>query len=196
MSRITVETLGRHGREAALDDLARLRIAVFLEWPYLYDGSLDYERRYLTHFIADEAAIMVIARDGAAVVGMATASPMSGQDVALRASFERLGHDISRLFYFGESVLLPDYRGQGVGHAFFDQREAAARNANAATACFCGVVRPPDHPLRPADARDLGPFWRARGYQPVEGAVTHYDWKDIDQAEETSHPMQFWFRAL
>ena len=28
----------------ALDDLARLRIAVFRDWPYLYDGDVAYER--------------------------------------------------------------------------------------------------------------------------------------------------------
>jgi hypothetical protein len=30
--------------EAALDDLARLRIAVFADWPYLYEGDAAYER--------------------------------------------------------------------------------------------------------------------------------------------------------
>lgn len=197
MSSVTVETLQDRGaREAAIDDLAQLRISVFREWPYLYDGSLDYERRYLSHFIGNDSAVLVVARDGAATIGMATASPMSGQDEALQRPFKERGHDISRLFYFGESVLLRGYRGHGVGHAFFDHREAAARSAGAGSACFCGVVRPVDHPLRPSGARDLGPFWRSRGYAPVEDAITHYDWKDIDQTEETSHPMQFWLCTL
>ena len=30
-----------------LDTLADLRIRVFHDYPYLYEGSLDYERRYL-----------------------------------------------------------------------------------------------------------------------------------------------------
>jgi len=29
-----------------LEDIARLRIQVFREWPYLYDGSMEYEREY------------------------------------------------------------------------------------------------------------------------------------------------------
>ena len=33
--------------EAALGDVAALRIAVFRDWPYLYDGDADYEARYL-----------------------------------------------------------------------------------------------------------------------------------------------------
>lgn len=197
MNAITVETLTEHGAcEAALEDLARLRIAVFRDWPYLYDGSLDYERRYLRHFLDSPDAVLVVARDGEAIVGVATASPMTDQGEAFRKPFEEQGHDVSRLFYFGESVLLPACRGRGIGHAFFDAREAAARASGAEAACFCGVVRPADHPLRPQDARDLGPFWRGRGYAPVAGVIAHYDWKDIDQPKETSHPMQFWHRTL
>ncbi|OJY65465.1 MAG: GNAT family N-acetyltransferase [Sphingobium sp. 66-54] len=197
MSTITIETLHRRADlEAALDDLAHLRIAVFREWPYLYDGSLAYEQRYLASFMDQTGASLIVARDGGAIVGAATASPMAGQEAAFRAPFEAQGHDITTLFYFGESVLLPAYRGHGLGHAFFDAREAAAHAAGAGVAYFCGVIRPADHALRPADARDLAPFWRKRGYAPAEGLIAHYDWKDIDQVMETSHPMQFWHRTL
>lgn len=194
---VTVETLGDpEARAAALPDLARLRIAVFREWPYLYEGTLAYEERYLAHFIAEPGAVLVVARDGDAIVGAATASPMAGQDDYIRKPFGDAGQDVGRLFYFGESVLLPGYRGHGIGHAFFDHREAGAKAAGADAACFCGVIRPADHPLRPEDARDLGSFWRARGYAPLDGMIAHYDWKDIDQSEETRHPMQFWHRKL
>ncbi len=197
MDRVTVETLAdRAARVAALPDLARLRIAVFREWPYLYDGTLDFEARYLSHFIEEDGAVLVVARDGRAIVGMATASPMAGQDEELREPFARAGHDVSRLYYFGESVLLPGYRGAGVGHAFFDHREAGARAAGARAACFCGVIRPADHPLRPEAARDLGPFWRTRGYAPVEGMIAQYSWKDVAHDVETFHPKQYWHRAL
>jgi len=197
MSGITVETLtDPAARETALPALARLRIAVFREWPYLYDGSLDYERDYLGLFLQGDGAVLVVARDGEAIVGVATASPMAGQDADLRQPFADAGHDVGRLFYFGESVLLSGYRGHGLGHRFFDAREAAARAAGAEAACFCAVVRPEDHPLRPESARTHDVFWRGRGYEPLPGITAHYDWKDIDQPEETRHPMQFWHRTL
>ena len=47
-----------------LPDLARLRITVFRDWPYLYDGTLDYEQEYLAKFAAAKGAVCVIARDG------------------------------------------------------------------------------------------------------------------------------------
>ena len=184
-------------RRAALPELARLRMAVFREWPYLYDGTDDYEAEYLAEFIAEPGSVLVIAQaDDGAIVGAATASPMAGQKAEFQAPFEANGLDPATIFYFGESVLLPQARGQGAGHRFFDLREEAAKAAGARICCFCAVVRPADHPLSPVDPRDLHPFWRARGYAPVEGLVTAFDWKDIDQPGETPHPMQFWVRTL
>jgi GNAT superfamily N-acetyltransferase len=104
--------------------------------------------------------------------------------------------DVARIFYFGESVLLPDHHGQGIGHQFFDARETAARAAGAVQASFCAVIRREDHPMRPASPRDLSPFWRARGYAPVEGLTTMLKWLDLGDAVESPHQMQFWMRDL
>ena len=51
---------------AVIPDLARLRIAIFREFPYLYDGSLDYETDYLKLYATTPGAIVVTARDQAA----------------------------------------------------------------------------------------------------------------------------------
>ena len=39
-ARVRIETLTGAALTEALDDVARLRIAVFRDWPYLYDGTL------------------------------------------------------------------------------------------------------------------------------------------------------------
>ena len=46
-----VRRLTRSEAETAFDDLARLRIEVFRDFPYLYEGDLDYERQYLSTFM-------------------------------------------------------------------------------------------------------------------------------------------------
>lgn len=43
----------------ALDDLARLRIAVFHDFPYLYEGTRDYEEKYLQLFLKGKDGIIV-----------------------------------------------------------------------------------------------------------------------------------------
>ena len=196
MSDIVIERLHGPALDSALDDLARLRIAVFAEYPYLYEGSLDYEREYLREFAAEPGSVLIAAQDGDRVVGAATASPMAGQKAAFRAPLETAGYPAKDIFYFGESVLLPEYRGRGIGHAFFDGREAAAREAGAKWACFCAVVRPRDHPARPADHRPLDAFWRARGYERLEGVTTNFEWAEHGGAGDIDHIMQFWMGVL
>lgn len=194
---IEVKSLTGEAIRAILPDLARLRIIVFRDWPYLYDGSLDYEESYLTKFAAAPGAVVIAAYDGSEMVGASTGAPMIEHAEEFGEPFRKAGYDISKIFYCGESVLLKSHRGHGLGHAFFDGREGHARKLGGFThSTFCRVIRPDDHPLKPADYAPLDPFWRKRGYEPLEGIVATYDWKDIDQPVETTHQMQFWMKAL
>lgn len=193
---IAIRDLTGAALDAALDSLGELRIAVFRDFPYLYEGDAAYERDYLSAYAASEGAIIVGAFDGGRLVGAATAAPMADHAAEFAQPLRDRGMDIGRVFYFGESVLLPDYRGRGIGHAFFDRREAHARDRGFAFASFCAVLRPADHPARPDGYRPLDPFWRGRGFAPVEGLIGHYDWRDVGEAGESSHAMQFWMKSL
>ena len=193
---IRVAPLSGAALAAALGDLAALRIAVFAAYPYLYDGDPGYEAAYLKEFTAARDAVLVAAFDGSQIVGAATASPMRAQKPEIRTPFEARGIDPAGLFYFGESVLLPDYRGRGIGHAFFDHREAQARQCGATAATFAAVIRPEDHPARPAGYTPLDAFWTGRGYAPVPGLVTQLAWQEHGEAGESPKPMQYWIRSL
>ena len=193
---IRVAALTGAALDAALDDVARLRIEVFRAFPYLYDGDVAYERAYLEPYRTSADALIVGAFDGTRLIGAATGTPMRDHAEEFAAAFDGTGHDLEQMFYCAESVLLPAYRGHGIGHRFFDLREDHARALGCVRAAFCGVLRGPDHPLRPADYRPLDPFWRKRGYEPVPDAVARFRWKDIDQPEETDKELQFWMRAL
>ncbi|MGX9355516.1 GNAT family N-acetyltransferase [Roseobacteraceae bacterium S113] len=181
---------------SALDDVAALRIAVFRDWPYLYDGDLDYERRYLETYRESADAILVGAFDGPRLVGAATGTPLADHADDFQAAARFLPRAMSETFYCAESVLLPAYRGQGVGHAFFDAREAHARRLGARDCIFCSVLRPADHPARPPAYRPLDTFWRKRGYRPIDGAHVHFSWTDIGKGQESEKPLQVWHRAL
>jgi GNAT superfamily N-acetyltransferase len=180
---------------AALEDLAALRMRVFAAYPYLYDGDAVYEAKYLSEYAAAADAVLVAAFDGARIVGAATGAPMIHQKTEFQEPFSARGLDAARLFYFGESVLLPGYRGQGVGHAFFDHREAQARRCGATAACFAAVIRPHDHPARPQGYVPHDAFWTKRGYAPVPRLVTELAWKEHGEAEESLKPMQYWLRS-
>jgi GNAT superfamily N-acetyltransferase len=169
---------------------------VFAEYPYLYDGDLAYEADYLREFAREPGSVLIAAMADSRVVGAATASPMTGQKAEFRRPLEEHGYDTARLFYFGESVLLPEYRGQRIGHAFFDHREAAARASGATHATFAAVVRTEDHPARPAFYRPHDAFWAKRGYEKLPGLVAELAWKEHGEERESSKQMQYWMRVL
>lgn len=178
-----------------LDDLARLRIEVFRDWPYLYDGDLDYERKYLELYTNPEA-IVVGAFDGAEMVGASTGMPLLLHDDDFGAALDGIEVPLEQIFYCAESVLLPGYRGAGAGHVFFDVRETHGRDLGLSHAAFCRVQRPEGHPARPEDYQPLDGFWRKRGYVKVPGGVAQFSWKDLGEAEESRKPLQFWMKAL
>lgn len=197
---IAIRDLTGEALFASLDSLADLRIAVFQDFPYLYDGDRAYERGYLSAYARSPGALVVgafVLEGGQErLVGAATAAPMADHAREFAAPFRARGMDIRHIYYFGESVLLPAYRGLGIGHAFFDRREERGRALGFELASFCAVIRPADHPARPDGYSPLDPFWTKRGFAPVEGLVGQYDWKDMSAVEETAHPMQFWVKAL
>jgi GNAT superfamily N-acetyltransferase len=178
-----------------IPELARLRIAVFRDYPYLYDGDPDYEARYLRTYQQAEGSVAVLAFDGERVVGASTALPLGQETAEVRAPFIDQGYDPAEVYYLGESVLLPEYRGRGIGVRFFEQREAHGRVvADPRWFAFCAVERAADDTRRPAGYVPLDGFWRRRGYIRHPQLRTRFSWREIGEAAETPKPMVFWLK--
>lgn len=180
----------------ALPDLARLRIEVFRAWPYLYDGDADYEQRYLRGYADDPAAILIAARDGDSIVGASTGMPLEAHADARHLTLPDGAPERRDIYYCAESVLLPQYRGRGIGGRFFDLREDAARAAGYSATLFASVLRQQTDPRRPSDYRPLDGFWRKRGYAPLAGARLSIAWKDVGEPDETVKELAIWMRHL
>jgi GNAT superfamily N-acetyltransferase len=194
---LQVFTVTGAGIEPYIPDLARLRIEVFREYPYLYDGDLGYEARYLRTYSASPESLFVLVRDGDRVVGASTAVPMGHEEAAFQQPFVARGLDPAQVFYYGESVLSRGYRGRGLGGRFFDERERYARALGRFRhAVFCAVERAPGDPRRPAGYRPLDAFWQARGFRKIPDLTTTYAWKELGEDAASPKVMTFWRKEL
>ena len=180
-----------------IDDIARLRIEVFKDFPYLYDGSMAYERNYLQTYSNCPQAVVVVAFADGEVVGASTGIPMQFEEPGFQQPFIDHGYDPAGIFYCAESVLRRDYRGHGLGVRFFAEREAHARSiGDFSYVSFCSVIRPDNHPLKPAEYQPLDTFWHKRGYSKHPELCANYAWKDIDQSDSTTKRLEFWLKSI
>ena len=193
---ISVRALRGAELDASVEAVAALRSAVFRDWPYLYDGVPEFERQYIATYRDQPGALLVAAFDGARLIGASTSTLMEDHSEAFAGLFAGLGIAVSDVLYGAESVLLPAYRGIGLGHRFIDLREAHARAMGRGYVAFCAVKRPAGHPARPADARSNAAFWQGRGYTALPGVEAAFAWKDIGDSEDSEKKLQFWLRKL
>jgi GNAT superfamily N-acetyltransferase len=101
---------------------------------------------------------------------------------------------VNDVCYFGESILLPQLRGKGVGKEFFRRREAHAQRLGVKWTAFCAVDRPVDHPQRPPGYRPLDDFWTAQGYTRRPGMQATFMWKEIGESAESPKTLTFWLK--
>lgn len=191
--------ISKHGGEIAtvFEELGQLRIAVFRDFPYLYEGTLSHEKEYLQTYANAERAFLFAVYDGPQMVGATTCIPLLNETPEVRLPFEEAGYDLSKIFYFGESILLPAYRGLGLGHRFFDEREAHAQSFGTyTTTCFCAVVREENHPAQPQNYRPNDAFWLKRGYQKDPSLQSSFEWLDVGDTSPTVKPMVYWKKEL
>lgn len=196
MSNIEVQTFTGEALHQYIDDLAALRIEIFRNYPYLYDGSLDYEKAYIRTYAQSDRSAIIIAFAGKEVIGASTCIPMEDEGEGVKKAFTGSAFPVEKVLYLGESVLKEQYRGQGIGVAFFEHRENHARQLQMDYTAFCAVVRLEDHPLRPEGYQPLDRFWKNRGYHMQPGMKAKMVWKDVDQSQETEKELVFWVKQL
>jgi ribosomal protein S18 acetylase RimI-like enzyme len=164
-----------------LDELAQARIKQFRYYPYLYEGSIEYEKAYLEHYITNKDTLMLAAFDEDKMVGFVTGIPlMSTAEIVHDAEnkFAKVGFDANKLYYLGEVIIMPQYRNYGIGHKFVKPMEKKIIELGYEGSCGLIVDRPDDHPLRPKNFPNLELYAKSFGYVRV-GITSELPWPTI-----------------
>lgn len=195
---MNLKTLTLMGNEIIpyINNLAHLRIKIFQDFPYLYEGDMEYEREYLSTYINCNDALMVLIVDNENVVGASTAIPLQFESTEVKKPFIENGMKLENILYLGESVLLHQYRGKGIYSIFFNHREALARKLNCNITTFCAVDRQHGDQRRPKSYKPLDEYWQQRGYKKNPQIHTYFSWKEIGEIKATPKKLNFWLKSL
>lgn len=192
------------GREIIpyIDSVSEFRIRFFREFPYLYAGSISYEKEYMKGYSQEPRSLLVILEgDENELQGFSTGMPLNADsDIVKEASqnFEMAGYDSSQFYYFGETILIPEQRGKGNYSRIVEQREREVKAMGFSQVCFMAVKREADHPQRPVNYREPGPVFSHMGYEPTDVEVS-FKYPTVlpdGSSSERSHSMVYWIKAL
>ena len=193
---ITEQLLTGSAVEESLDDIASLRISIFREFPYLYDGRREDESRYLQVYANAPDTIVITVSDSGKIIGAATGIPLRHEHQELVEPFAGSDYSLDEIYYVGELLFYPEYRNRGLGLRLVERMEEQVRSLESYRYLTCAtVVRSNDHSLRPAAYLPIDRFLAVAGFHPLPKMMTEFSWLETDGITRT-HPMNFWLKEL
>lgn len=194
---ISVKVLSGEEAQQYWKDIATLRIQMFREFPYLYEGSYEYEKDYLDIYFRSSASVILLFFAGDKVVGFSSAIPLKEEMDEIKSPFLAHNIDASKYLYVGEFMLKPEYRqGISLGLSVAQFYEDYARGFGREKLVFMTVQRPDNHAARPSDYRSLEPLWCRRSFKKREDLHIHITWEQIDTHREENNVLDIWEKDL
>jgi GNAT superfamily N-acetyltransferase len=193
---IEIRVLSGADVAAYIDDIATLRIIVFREYPYLYDGTLEAERKYLRHYADNPRAVVIIAMDDGRMAGAVTGIPLAGESPELLEPFRAQRIAVEGIYYVGEMMFYREYRAKGLGSRLWRHLETHARGLGGFDTMACATVaRPDDHPCRPPGYLPIDRFCLRHGLVKQPELAVSLGWQEIDGAQHVNR-LVFWLKPL
>lgn len=192
----TLRILTSQAAAGVIDALASLRLEIFREYPYLYDGKRENELNYLRLYAEAPDACLITCTEGARIIGAATGVPLRYVQPELGEVFAPSGFASDEIYYVGELLFYPEFRHQGTGLKIVSLLEDHIRAMGHYKYLTCAtVLRPHDHPARPEDFIPIDRFLARCGFMALSGISTSFTWLEVD-GEKREHVMKFWIKEL
>jgi GNAT superfamily N-acetyltransferase len=175
----TIKVLTQEKMEPLLPFIATLRINIFKEYPYLYDGDFKEEMDDLEHCAQLPNNALAIAYYKDIPVGFLYGIPLiefaSHFENPVIDLFKNKNLDPTTCYYFGDIIILPEHRGNHLSKELFDTLEAYAQKQGYNSASF--ITESHDiHPLKPTNYKSLDPLWTSLKYKKI-GLTSYSSWK-------------------
>ena len=187
-----IEIFGGEKIKDVIDELGNFRITIFKEYLYLYDGNLDYERKYLSRYGNISDSILLLVRDKEGILGAATGIPLVNDEPEFTEPFK--DKNLDEIFYIGELMIRKDNRSKGIGTLLLKNMLDLIDKNQFKTVCLYTVDRGNNHPLKPDFYQSPDSLWRKFGFEKHSSHIVYFSWRDLGNVVETEKPMNVWIK--
>lgn len=186
--------------EQEIDQLACMRITAFKEFPYLYEGSKQYELEYLNEY--QQKAIdgfLVQAWDKQNLVGILTGCALTSDIEIVRDGARLLANQnvsIQNYYYIGEAIITPEYQGKKIlPHMLWKLGKTVVSLGKYSSLCFLTVIREDNDSRKPELYKPTEPLWLKLGCQKRADIRCSFEWPTImtdGSVQNIFNDVEFW----
>lgn len=196
----TVMARAQETMSERFQDIAHMRLTLFKEFPYLYEGDEEGEREYLESYFNADTACLILLYDQGEIVGFSSGVGLHEEMPDIQKPFARHGLNTQDYYYVGEVMLKAPYQKKGLTKIFQEhhnwhiQNLKARGEGNFSKLTLMTVVRPDDHPLYPEGYEPIDGILNHFGFQKSDTLFVHLPWSQVDQEEVVDHTLNIWIK--
>jgi hypothetical protein len=200
-NKIDVEVYAGKDAEKYTDLLAQLRISEFKEYPYLYSGNIEAERKLVAEYAQDEKGMIVVAKINGKTAGLLSGIPLvsNAQIVSgIKAFFEKQKVNINEYYYCGEGIILPEFRHLGLIKMLLNKQDEQAKKWQFKYVCALTVFRDETYFPKPKAYTSTDSLWTHLGFIKTN-LRTNFIWPTIQKNNsiiEQENTVEFWTKTL
>lgn len=162
---------------------------VFYDYPYLYQGNCPGYDESLCAYAQSMNSLVVLALDEEKVIGLATGIPIN-------ESWVKDDLDLQGAYYLGELVVLPSYRGQGLGYKMGKEIESFARDHKYSLLTLLSIDEALLEARAPNGYISSSCTFKKLGYSKHPNLYYDGSWINVGESEPIPHRHRFWTKAL
>ena len=186
-----------------IEKTSEMRIRLFKEFPYLYQGSMDYEREYMKAYAKDPKSTIAIASCDKNIIGVSTGIPLVSESSIVDGSAQLItqaGEAPEDYYYYGEILIEPEHRGNKISSKLYSAQNELVKKWGYKKVCILTVVRQKNHPLKPKEYQSLDSMWTHFNYNRfIPPILVTYDWNTFQCSGEVrmqSNELEMWHKTL
>lgn len=193
----TIKSFTGQEAERYIDQIAAIRLNMFKEYPYLYNGTVEIEKEYLQiYFKSSHANILLTFDSDDNVIGFSSSIPLSDEAEEIRAPFIEKQLNCDNYLYIGEGLIYPEYQGKNLVRQAAQIHEEIARSKGYKYLTFMAVDRPEDHPCKPDNYRSTDGLFKHFGYTKFDNMNVTLTWNQLDTNQEATNTLSLWHKEI